>query len=298
MILVTGASGFVGSHLVPKLVESGYKVRCLVRPWSWIGQLKKHMVELATGDVTDADSLKQAMKDVETVIHLVAIVRESRWATFSRINVQGTKNVVQAAAASGVKRFIHVGALGSSSENPRYDYLYSKWQGEEVVRSSGLDFTILKPSAMFGKGAGFIDALVRSLKMFPLLAPIAGPGETRLQPIWVEDVVSCILKTLKGEKREENYEIGGPEHLAYEQILDAVIDALGTKRIKIHIPLPLMRPAVMAMGKVLSNPPVTLGELAQLQVDNITDLDSLERQFGFKPLKLSRGLDYLKPSSS
>lgn len=293
MILVTGGAGFVGSHLMPRLVETGEGVKCLDRSLAKTEAGKVGGVELVPGDVTDIQSLEQAMLGVESVIHLVAVIRESKGITFNGINVQGTKNVLQAALGAGVKRFIHIGALGASP-NPIYRYAYSKWQGEEAVRSSNLDYTILEPSVMFGTGVGFITRLVHSLKVFPFLAPIPGSGKTRFQTIWVEDTVTCILQTLKGGKSRQTCRIGGPEHLTYEQILDAVIDVLGTKRIKVHLPLLLMRPAVMAMEKVMSNPPVTLGELKQLEVDNTTDLDSVERQFGFKPLPLSQGLDYIK----
>ena len=295
MILVTGGTGFVGSHLVPRLVESGYEVRCLVRSWAKAEALKACGVELVLGDVTNPKSLKQAMPGVETVIHLVAILRESKGATFNGVNVGGTKNVILAALSSGVKRLIHIGALGANS-NPRYRYIYSKWQGEEAVRSSKLDFTILAPSVMFGAGCGFTKELIGSIKMVPFLAPIPGSGKTRFQPIWVEDLVSCVLQALGGEKSRQTCALGGPEHLTYEQMLDAIMDTLGMKRIKVHLPLPLMRPAVMVMEKVLSSPPVTSGELRQLEVDNITDLDAVERQFGFKPLAFSQGLDYLKVS--
>jgi NADH dehydrogenase len=295
MILVTGGAGFVGSHLIPRLVGTGEKVKCLDRSLARAETEKASGVEWVLGNVTDRQSLEQAMSGVESVIHLVAILRESKGATFDGVNVQGTKNVVQAALGAGVKRFIHIGALGAGP-NPIYRYAYSKWQGEEAVRSSNLDYTILEPSVMFGTGAGFITRLVRSLKTFPFLAPIPGSGKTRFQTIWVEDVATCVLKALGGEKSRQTCRIGGPEHLTYEQILDAVIDALGIKCIKVHLPLLLMRPAVMAMEKVMSDPPVTLGELKQLEVDNTTDLDSVERQFGFKPLPLSQGLDYIKPA--
>ncbi len=295
VILVTGGTGFVGSHLAPRLVESGYEVRCLVRSWAKAEALKAYGVELVLGDVTNRESLEQAMPGVETVVHLVAVIRERKGVTFNGVNVGGTKNVAQAALRSGVKRLIHIGALGANS-NPRYRYIYSKWQGEEAVRSSKLDFTILAPSVMFGTGSDFTTELIGSLKMFPFLAPIPGSGKTRFQPIWVEDTVSCVLQALKGEKSGQTCTLGGPEHLTYEQILDAIMDTLGMRRIKVHLPLPLMRPAVVVMEKVLTNPPVTSGELKQLEVDNITDLNAVERQFGFKPLPLSQGLDYLKVS--
>ncbi len=297
MILISGGTGFVGSHLIPRLAASDNKIRCLVRSLAKTEALQEHGAELALGDVTDPQSLSAAMQGVDTVIHLVAIIREARGASFSGINAQGTRNVVEAAKSCGVKRFIHMSALGASP-NPRYRYTYSKWQGEEAVRSSNLDFIIFRPSAIFGPGFGysFIDSMIRSLTMFPFIAPVPGSGKTRFQPIWVEDVVSCVIQTLEGEKGSQTYEIGGPEHLSYEEMLDTVIHAMDMRRVKLHIPIPLMRLAVIPMERTMVNPPVTSVELAQLELDNITDLDSVERCFGFKPLALNQGLDYIKPA--
>ena len=293
MIFVTGGTGFVGNHLVPRLVETGDKVRCLVRDKAQAETLQAYGVELVAGDVTSLQTLEWAMRDVETVIHLVAVIREGKGITFTEVNVQGTRNVVQAALGSGVKRFIHMSALGVNSD-PKYRYTYSKWQGEEAVRSSNLDFIIFRPSVIFGPGSGFTVQLIRSLNMFPFVAPVPGSGRACFQPIWAGDVADCIVQALKDGKTGQTCEIGGPEHLTYEQMLDTVIDVLGIKRIKIHLPLSLMRPAVMAMEKVLRNPPVTRVELAQLEVNNTTDLNSVERLFGFKPLPLSQGLEYIK----
>jgi NADH dehydrogenase len=291
--LVTGGSGFVGSHLLPRLIDAGFQVRCLVRLPGEARVVEALGAAGVTGDVTDPASLKAALSGVESVVHLVAVLREGRGATFSRVNVEGTGNVVTAAREASIKRFIHIGAMGTG-DMPRYAYFHSKWQGEEIVRASKLDFTILKPGAMFGKGAGFIDKLVKSVNMFPLLAPIAGSGRTRFQPLWVEDLATCILAALKGDKRGQTCEIGGPEHLTYEQILDAVMAVMGKKRLKIHVPVVLMRPAVGFIGRILGDPPVTSVELKALELDNIGALDSVENQFGFKPLELATGLDYLK----
>ena len=293
MILLTGSTGFVGRHLVPRLAETGDKIRCLVRNRAKAEMLPADGIELVSGDVTRPESLEKAMRGVETVIHLVAIIRESQAVTFNRINVQGTRNVVLAARQSGVKRLIQMSALGAGP-NPEYGYTYSKWQGEVAVRSSNLDFSIFRPSVIFGPGSGFTTQLIRSLTMFPFLAPVPGSGKACFQPIWIEDVATGIIHVLKNGKSGQTYEIGGPEHLTYEQMLDTVIHVLGIKRLKVHLPLPLMRPAVRVMGKVMRNPPVTLVELAQLEAANTTDLNSVEHFFGFKPLALSQGLGYIR----
>ncbi len=292
MILITGASGFVASHLIPRLRQDSNVLRCLVTNEAEGARIKAPGADLAVGNMTDPASLRAAMFEVDTVIHLVAVIREKGQNTFQRVNVEGTKNVVEAAKGAGVKRFIHMGALGATPD-PAYKYLNSKWLGMEAVKNSGLDYSILQPSVMFGEGAGFIASLVRSINMAPLIVPIAGDGKTKLQPIWVGDVVSCIMKLLAGEKRGETCQIGGPEIMSYDAMIDQILRSLGKKKTKIHVPRWLMRPGVAVMDALLSNPPVTMVEFKSMEIPNTTDPDSVEKQFGFKPMPLRDGLGYL-----
>jgi NADH dehydrogenase len=293
MILVTGASGFVASHLIPQLRKGGQPLRCLVTNEAEGARIKAPGAELAIGNVTDPDSLRAGMVGVDTVIHLVAVIRETRQNTFNRVNVIGTQNVVNAAKSAGVKRFIHMGILGATAD-PRYTYLHSKWLGMEAVKSSGLDYSILQPSVMFGEGAGFVASLVRSIHLAPFIVPIAGDGNSKLQPIWVGDVVTCLGKLLAGEKRGESCQIGGPEIVTYAAMIDEVLRALGEKRLKIYIPRWMMMPAVAVMDGLLSNPPISMAEFKSMEIENTTDPNSVEKQFGFKPMPLRDGLGYLK----
>lgn len=293
MILITGASGFVASHLIPRLHKEGHKLRCLVTDETEGRRIQAPGAELAVGNVTDPESLRSAMDGVDTVIHLVAIIRESRRAGYHQINVVGTQNVVNAAKEAGVRRFIHMGILGASPD-PRYTYLHSKWLGMEAVRNSGLDYSILQPSVMFGQGAGFIASLVRSVNMVPFIVPIAGDGKSRLQPIWVGDVVTCVMKLVAGEKSGESCPVGGPEIMTYETMMDELLRAMGKKKLKIKIPRPLMLPAVAVMDKLFSNPPISMGEFKSMEIENTTDPDAVENQFNFKPMPLRDGLGYLK----
>ncbi|APV44596.1 NADH dehydrogenase [Dehalogenimonas formicexedens] len=293
MILITGASGFVASHLIPKLRATGQPLRCLVTNEAEGARIKAPGAELAIGNVTDPGSLAAACRGVDTVIHLVAVIREPKNATFEDINVTGTSNMVEAAKSSGVRRFIHMGALGATPD-PAYRYLNSKWLGMEIVKNSGLDFSILQPSVMFGEGAGFIASLVRSIHIAPFIVPIAGDGKSELQPIWVGDVTSCVMKLVSGEKSGRSIEIGGPEILTYEETIDAILAALDEKKAKIHVPRWLMRPGVAVMDALLKNPPITMVEFKSMEIPNITGVDSVEKEFGFKPLALKEGLGYLK----
>ncbi|MDV2990220.1 MAG: NAD(P)H-binding protein [Dehalogenimonas sp.] len=293
MILITGASGFVASHLIPRLHKDGHQLRCLVTNEAEGARIQAPGAELAVGNVTDTEGLRAAMAGVDTVIHLVAIIREFGPNTYHKINVVGTQNVVNAARDAGVKRFIHMGILGASPD-PRYTYLHSKWLGMEAVKNSGLDYSILQPSVMFGQGAGFVASLIRSVNMVPFIVPIAGDGKSRLQPIWIGDVVSCVLKMVAGEKSGESCPVGGPEIVTYETMLDELLRAMGKKKLKVKIPRPLMLPVVAVMDKLFANPPISMGEFKSMEIENTTEPDAVENQFGFKPMPLRDGLGYLK----
>lgn len=297
MILVTGGTGFVGKHLVRKLIERGYQVRLLVRNLTAAKNGLPKGLDVIKGDVTDISTIREAFVGVEVVINLVAIIRELEDMTFEKVNAEGTLNSVIAAQEAGVKHFIQLSALGAV-DNPALRYAYSKWQGEESVRQSGLGWTIIRPSVIYGEGFGFFDRLIQSIKMSPPpIIPVPGKGTTLFQPIAVEDVVRCILAVLeKPSMSGQIYEIGGPEHLSYEQMLDMIILSRGIKRIKIKIPMFLVNIVVPIMEKIIKDPPVTMEELKQLQYDNIADIDSVQNSFGFEPKPLIEGIKYLTPA--
>lgn len=292
MVLVTGATGFVGSHLIPRLVEAGKPVRAYVRRNANIQKLVQLGVDIVYGTVSDRAALKEAMAGIDTVIHLVAIITEKKNASFIQINHYGTKNVAELAEEFGVHRLIHISALGASS-NHQLRYPYSKWLGEQEVKNSGTDWTIFQPSIMFGAGDEFITKLTQLVRLAPII-PILGSGNTKFQPIWVEDTCTCILKALDDHKTiEKTYQLGGPEHLTYEQIIDLLMARLNKRKIKFHIPIPIMKSMIKIMEIILSNPPITADQLALLNIDNLATLDAVEHHFGFKPKRLADGLDYI-----
>lgn len=299
MILVTGGTGLVGKHLVRFLVEKGRPVRCLVRSKQKATQLLPQQVELLEGKINDPVVLKRACKGVRNVIHLVAVIREQGQQTFEHINVEGTLNLVVAANSAGVERFIHMSVLGVE-DNPRYRYIYSKWQGEEAVRQSGLNWTILRPSLIYGDGFNFFHRMLQSIKLFPgPFVPVPGKGDTLFQPIAVQDVVRCLgFICDQPATQGEIIEIGGPQQLSYEQMLDLLLAHLGLKRRKIHIPLFLMHLVVPLWESIFRDPPVTAVELKQLEVHNITDVGAVKKYFGFSPLALQQGMKYIIPPAN
>jgi len=290
VVCVTGSTGFVGRHIAHELCSRGLKVRCLVRPTSDLTPLAGLDIETCRGDVTDMMSLEKALQNVGTVVHLVAIIRETKEATFEMINLSGTKNLLHAAKKAGVRRLIYMSNLGADPDR-RFPLLYTKWRAEEEVRNSGIDFVILRPSVMFGRGDGFVSVLVAIIKSTPLV-PVIGSGKTRLQLISVEDVAACVAQAVE-EQRIINQAVplGGPEYLTYEEIVDLIIERLKLRRRKAHIPVPLMHFMAWMGGKLGLTLPVTSAQLAMLTRDNITSLDAVEKVFSFKPVSLRERID-------
>lgn len=293
-VLVTGATGFVGNYLVRQLLSQGHQVRCLVRSTSAPGRLKGLPVELAPGDITQAGSLDEACAGAGGIVHLAAIIQEKGRATFRRVNTEGTRHLVAAAQRAGVGRFIYMSNLGVRGPEPTYPFLHSKWLGEEAVRESGLAYTILRPSVLFGAEDRFVNVLADLIRRAPVV-PVIGPGRTLFQLISVSEVARCLATTLEEERfTGQTVEIGGPEHLSYEEIIDLIIRTLGKRRLKVHIPVPLMRPVVWLMERLLPQPPITSQQLSMLGRDNTTDLDAVERWFGFRPTPLGQGIGYIR----
>ena len=296
MILVTGASGFLGRNVVKALRTRGEAVRCLVRSPARAGVVTDYGVELAFGDILDTPSLQMAMRGVDSVVHLVAIIRERGRATFDRINRQGTEMVVQAAREAGVKHIVHVSAIGVQ-ENPAYQYLYSKWQGEQEVIRGGVAYTIIRPSILFGPGDEFINTLAGVVRAFPVV-PVAGHGKVRFQPVSVEEVGGMVAAAAGNPRFGGRIiEVGGPDHLTYNEILDIIARTHKVKRLKAHLPVPLMKLMTRVMEAVLPNPPATSSQMELLSLDNVTALDAVERAFRFKPRPLEGNIGYIRDAS-
>ena len=289
-IAVVGATGFVGSHLVPHLVESGHGVIAISRHGrrlkGWTDAIEARAVDVTRGD------LDVAFAGAEGVVQLVAIPRETGGRKFDDVNVRGTRRVVEAAERVGVRRLIHLSAMGVA-DDPRLAYLYSKWRGEEVVRSSSLDWVVLRPSLMFGRGDGFFNLVKTTLRWWsPGVVVIPGKGDARFQPISVDDVAIAVERSLvESERAGRVYEIGGPDWVTYREIVDAVMAATGMRRLKLGMPIPLISALTSVTDRVLPIFPVSHDQISSLQRQNYTDPDAFESAFGVAPRKLD--LSYL-----
>ena len=286
MILVTGASGYVGSNLVRRLVETGQPVRALVHNRAKAEARLTDLldgIEIAAGDVTRPETLAPALDGVTAVIHLVAVAIEHGDLTYERVNFQGTANVVEAAKAAGVRRLIHMGQNGSDSALP-YPFLASKGKAQDVVAASGLDWTVLRPSVIWGPQDEFANVQARLIKLTPLIFPIVGDGQARFQPVWVGDVAEAAVRCLDDDRTiGQVYALGGPEVLTYAEIVGRVLKALGARRLTLNVPVPLLRPVVKLIEIALPNPPVTTSLLSLLKVDNTTPDNALPTVFDITP---------------
>ncbi len=291
-ILVTGGTGYVGPRLVQKLVEQGRDVRLLVRDEAAARRQFPHGVAFAQGDVAEAETLPAALADVDTVIHLVAIIRERGDRTFENVNYQGTVRVVDAEKAAGVRRHLQMSALGALPD-PNFPYHDTKYRAEQYVKASGLDGTIFRPSIIFGPGDQFFSTLARMAKL-PVPFVLPDGGVAKFQPVWLWDVVDSFIKALDDPATVgATYELGGPEIMSYKEMIGVLMDVTGKHRPMLSLPAALLTPAAFAFDKLLPKPPVTPEQLKMLRLDNSSTDSATATLIGRPPKSLREGLDYL-----
>ena len=280
MILITGASGYIGNHITRRLVEKNAPVRALVRDRQKAeseGRLANLNIDYAQGDVNDHASLERAMQGASSVVHLVAIAIEKGSRSYEQVNYQGTVSVVDAAKKTGVRRFINMSQLGADASLP-YRFLASKGKAQDYVAASGLDWTAFRPSVVWGPEDEFANTFARLVPLTPLIFPIVGDENAKFQSVWVEDVVTCFVKALEDEETiGKEYELGGPEILTLEEIERRTLRAIGARRLMIRFPMPVLRLVVALLEKLLPNPPVTRSLLELLAVSNVTQNNAISR---------------------
>lgn len=292
MILITGATGFVGRVLLRLLVSEGRQVSCLLRPSRRPRRFPQGAMQIASGTLQDAPALRAALQGVDTVIHLAGARRSEGEYTTEWINHRGTANLVGEAANAGVKRVIYLSHL-RADRNSAFPLLRSKGAAEAVIRDSGLTYSILRSSLIFGPEDNFTTVLAMLIKTLPIF-PVPGAGKTRFQPIHVDDVAACLVHCLDARHLgNATVPIGGPQHLSYSEILNAVMKELRVRRARVHLRLPLVRTLVALTQSIFPNPPISSEQLDLFSIDNTTALGSVAHSFGFEPRRFDGNLGYL-----
>lgn len=282
-VAVVGATGFVGRHVVPYLAERGHRVRAVSRD----GERLPGWGDAVTGHAADVESgegLAEALLGAEAMVHLVAIPREQGGRTFEEVNVRGVRRALAAARQAGVRRVVHLSVLGAA-EDPKLRYLHSKWRGEQLVRDSGMEWVILRPSLLFGEGDGFFNLVKVTLTWWsPGIVAIPGDGSTRFQPLSVQDLALAVERCLvEPDRAGEVYELGGPAYLTYRQIVERVMKVTGKRRLKLNMPIPLISALTAVTDQVLPIFPVSHDQISSLQRPNYTELDAFSTTFGVEP---------------
>ncbi len=295
LVALTGGTGFVGRHVAATLVRRGHHVRALVRDPGQAGVLTDLGAELVTGGLDDRVALEQLARDAETVIHLVGIIVEQGSQTFAAVHVEGTRAVLAAARAAGVRRFLHMSAVGARDEPGATPYHRTKSQAERLVADSGVSHAIFRPSIINGPESAPIRLLARLHRWSPVV-PVVGDGRFPTQPVWIEDVALAFALAAERPDTSGVFELGGPQVLTYEEFLLAIGRAAGRSRPLIHVPLGLVRTVTGGFDFLGPTAPITSDQLQMLIEGSATPANAIESVFGIEPLEFEEGLRrYLGP---
>jgi len=292
MLLLTGATGAVGSRLLPLLLDSGEEVRCLVREPRRLGE-RRVDVQIALGDLgemSDPHLLRQALRGVDTVIHLAATIRDQPPKRIEELNGLATVRLLRAAERGGVSNFHFFSALDAGAAQ-RTRFFRAKWLAEQAVYSSPLRTTVFAPSIVYDHSDPWIT-LLRRFSFLPVL-PVSGDGQAAFQPIWAADVARCVVAALGAPEPRPRYELAGPETLTYDQMSDLVSRAAGRPRPLVHVPLPLIRSSLIVLRSVFGEAVFATWEEAELmEVSMVSERGPADaRALGVEPRRMSDVLE-------
>jgi uncharacterized protein YbjT (DUF2867 family) len=290
MILLTGASGTVGSALLARLVADGGQVRCLVRDPRQLGRHRVR-VQIALGDLGSPSSFRNALRGVHTVVHLAASIRDQPRASIEELNAVASLRLVQGAERAGVRRFVFFSAIGASLHS-RTRFFRAKALACQALERSGLETIVFSPSIVYTPGDPWLNLLER-LSWLPSM-PVSGSGRALYQPIWAEDVADCVSSALgQSGDGSRSYELAGPETLSYDAIVRTVLRSLRRRRRLLHVPLPIVRRGLRVVERLGGTSAFATWEEAELMEEPMTsgrgtaDAESL----GISPLPMSSVLD-------
>jgi uncharacterized protein YbjT (DUF2867 family) len=287
VILLTGATGTVGSALLRRLTATGQPVRCLVRDPKGLAE-QRVRVQIALGDLANPSSFRNALRGVDTVIHLAASIRDQPRASMEELNGVATMRLLRGAERAGVRRFVFFSAMGASLHS-RTRFFRAKALAQQAVEASQLDTTVFLPSIVYTPGDPWLTLLGR-LSWLPAM-PISGSGKALYQPIWAEDAATAVMSALDGTPGER-FELAGPQVLSYDAIVREALRSWGRRRRLLHVPLPAVRLGLNALGKVIGPPVFATWEEAELMEEPMTTPRGTEdaEKLGVSPLPMRQVL--------
>jgi len=266
VLLLTGATGLIGTALLPHLTAAGHSVRCLVRNPRRLGA-QRVRVQIALGDLSDPPSFRNALRGVDTVVHLAAAIRDQPGGSIEELNGIATWRMVQAARRAGVGRFVFFSAQGASAHS-RARFMRAKALAERAVAESGMSHTIFAPSIVYAPGDVFLTLLER-MSLLPVL-PISGSGRAVFQPIWADDVADCVVAALARPDAGGRYELSGPQTLSYDAIVELVLRAAGRPRPLVHVPLGVVSRALRSLEALVGPKAFATWDEAELMEISMT----------------------------
>lgn len=294
MILVTGGTGFVGRALIRQLVRNGQQVRTLIRPSKRTPALPRGVeVEVAVTSLSDERGLRAALRGVDVVYHLAGAEHEGPRGNILQTDGHGTANLARAAAQARVQRFLYVSHLGANRSS-YYSLLKIKGVAEEHIRKSGVPHTIFRSAILYGPEDHFTTNLARLASLYPVMF-LPGQGEVLLQPLWVEDLVTCLLWSLDNpETANQTYEVGGAEYFSYRQVLETILSVIHKNPALVPLGLPYLRSLTLFMQGIVPNFPLSSFWVDYLGYNRTAPSDTISRVFGFLPARFTYRLDHLK----
>ncbi len=295
MILVTGATGFIGRVLVRQLSQTGQQVRVLLRPSPHSPRLPKGVpVEVSVVSLNDERGVRAALRGVDEIYHLASAAGQGRRGSLLKTDIEGTRTLAQVAASADIKRLIFLSHLGADRASA-FPVHKSKGIAEEHIRRSGVPYTIIRSSIVFGPEDSFTTDLSQLIRLAPGFFPIPGDGRTLLQPLWVEDLVTSLIWTLENpDTINQTYEIGGGEYFTLRQILETLMTVTHTHRAIVPLPPPYMRALIVLLDSAARNFSASTYWLDYVAVNRTCAVDNLSRTFGLMPARFAYRLNYLE----
>lgn len=294
MILVTGGTGFIGRALIRQLVESGYQVRTLLRPSPRTPHLPKGVpVEVAVTSLNDVRGLRAALRGINSVIHLAGAEHQGRNANLLVTDIQGTQNLATAAKQAGIERFIYLSHIGADRASA-FPVHRAKGIAEERLRESGVPYTIVRSSIVYGPEDHFTTNIASLIRSTPGFFPLPGKGDTLIQPLWVEDLITCLIWALDNpDTVEQIYDVGGSEYFTLHQTLDTIMKTIHAQRVLVPVPPPLLRALTVTLETFVTRFPASSFWIDYYAINRTCPVDNLPRAFGLMPARFTYRLDYL-----